>query len=126
MLAISSTFLKKGVRALSLKRSVSTLISTQELNDIMGTENVRIMDATWFMPVANRSGFKEYKKAHIKDAIFFDIDGVADKSNPLPHMLPSPQEFEAHMESLGISTDDHVIVYDNNSLLLPRLEKLRM
>ena len=40
--------------------------------------------------------------AHIPGALRFDIDAIADKSNPLPHMLPSPEHFAAQVGALGI------------------------
>lgn len=46
--------------------------------------------------------------------MFFDIDDCADKSTQLSHMLPKPSEFENYVGRLGINSDTHVIVYDNN------------
>ena len=35
---------------------------------------VKIIDCSWHMPQTNRSGFEEYKKQHIQNSIFFDLD----------------------------------------------------
>ena len=36
----------------------------------------------------------------------FDLDAVKDKASPLPHMLPSAEEFGRAMEALGIGRGD--------------------
>ena len=35
---------------------------------------VKIIDASWHMPNANRNGYDEYNKEHLPNAIFFDLD----------------------------------------------------
>ena len=35
---------------------------------------VKIIDASWHMPNTNRNGYSEYKKEHLPNAIFFDLD----------------------------------------------------
>ncbi len=42
----------------------------------------------------------------------FDIDHIADRSNPLPHMLPTPEDFAKKVGLLGIGDGDRVVVYD--------------
>ena len=37
-------------------------------------DKVKIIDCSWHMPQTKRSGFKEYQKSHIENAIFFDLD----------------------------------------------------
>src|SRR5262245_45225747 len=75
----------------------------------------RVIDATWTMPGTGQSAHDEYAAAHIPGAVFFDIDAVADTTTTLPHMLPSPAKFAAHVgRVLGIRNDDHVVVYDNS------------
>jgi len=44
--------------------------------------------------------------------VHFDIDHVADKSNPLPHMLPSAADFAKKVGLLGIGDGDRIVVYD--------------
>ncbi|TPX68607.1 hypothetical protein SpCBS45565_g03001 [Spizellomyces sp. 'palustris'] len=59
---------------------------------------------------------KEYAERHIQGARFFDIDHIADRLSSLPHMLPSPEEFEEHVGALGITEKDHVVVYDSHGI----------
>ncbi|VAI44243.1 unnamed protein product [Triticum turgidum subsp. durum] len=45
-------------------------------------------------------------------ALYFDIDGISDRTTHLPHMLPSEEAFAAAVSALGINNHDKVIVYD--------------
>ncbi|HEX6741169.1 MAG TPA: sulfurtransferase [Sphingomicrobium sp.] len=90
------------------------LVSTDWLAEHLGEPDLSVVDSSWHMPASGRSGGEEYQAAHIPGARFLDIDAVADRSNPLPHMLPSAGEFGAEMERLGIGRDDRIVVYDNS------------
>jgi thiosulfate/3-mercaptopyruvate sulfurtransferase len=91
------------------------LVTTQWLADHLGQPGIAIVDASWHMPALRREARAEYEAAHIPGALFLDIDAVADRSNPAPHMLPSAQDFAAAMGALGIASSDRIIVYDNTS-----------
>ena len=78
--------------------------------------DLKIMDASWYLPAEQRDPAAEFEAVHIEGAVFFDIDGVRDPDNPLPHMLPSRQLFEDVMAGLGISNGDAVVVYDGAGL----------
>ncbi len=93
---------------------MESLVSTEWLAQHLGEPDVTIVDCSWFMPSAGRSGRDEYLQMHIPGARFLDIDEVADRSNPAPHMLPSADDFGHAMEQLGIGRDDRIIVYDNS------------
>jgi len=91
---------------------MDALVSTEWLAQHLG--DVTIVDSSWFMPSLGRSGRDEYLQAHIPGARFLDIDEVADKSHPAPHMLPGAQQFGEAMERLGVRSDDRIVVYDNS------------
>ena len=93
---------------------MDSLISTQWLADHLGNPDLVVVDSSWHMPASGRSGRAEYLESHIPGARFLDIDEVSDRANPAPHMLPSPAEFGAAMERLGIGGDDRIVVYDNS------------
>jgi len=63
-----------------------------------------------------RDAAAEYLAGHIPGAVRFDIDEIADKSIPLPHMLPSPEQFALAVGRLGISERDTIVVYDGAGL----------
>ena len=97
--------------------SVPTLVETEWLATKLGNPSVRIVDATWLLPNAGREGIDDYKAGHIPGAVFWDIDAIADPSSSLPHMMPDEATFERHMKALGVSNDQHVVVYDNVSMM---------
>ena len=92
-----------------------SLVSTEWLNKNLS--KVKIIDASWHMPNTNRNAYDEYKKEHIKNAIFFDIDKFSNKKTELPHMLPDEKEWEKIISNLGISNEDRIIVYDNSDVI---------
>jgi len=69
------------------------------------------------MPNTARNAQAEYLAGHIPGAVFFDIDGIADTSTDLPHMLPAPNDFSRMVGALGISDQSTIIVYDEIGLL---------
>ncbi|KAL6629896.1 hypothetical protein ACP70R_029661 [Stipagrostis hirtigluma subsp. patula] len=88
------------------------VVSAQWLQQHLGQPDVKILDASWYMPEENRDPVQEYQVAHIPGALFFDIDGIVDRRIDLPHMLPSKEAFAAAVSVLGIRNQDIVIVYD--------------
>jgi thiosulfate/3-mercaptopyruvate sulfurtransferase len=90
------------------------LATTDWLAEHLGDPNLTIVDASWHMPATGRKARGEYEAAHIRGAVFLDIDAVADRGHSAPHMLPTPEAFSAAMGELGISNDDRIIVYDNS------------
>ena len=59
-------------------------------------------------------------RPHIPGALFFDIDDIAGRENPLPHMLPSPTKFASRMKKMGVGDGMHVVVYDSEGLYSAR------
>ncbi|MGB8274079.1 MAG: 3-mercaptopyruvate sulfurtransferase [Alphaproteobacteria bacterium] len=88
------------------------LAETDWLARHLDAPDVRIVDASWYMPAEGRNARDEYRKAHIPGAVFFDIDEVCDHSNPLPHMLPEPEQFSAAARKLGLGDGSRIVVYD--------------
>ncbi len=92
--------------------SKNPLVSTEWLASRLADPDIRIVDTTWFLPGAGRDGRAEYEEGHIPGAVFWDIDEIADKSSGLPHTMPTEDDFERHMERLGIGNDTDVVLYD--------------
>jgi thiosulfate/3-mercaptopyruvate sulfurtransferase len=91
-------------------KAPGTLVGTEWLAAHL--EDARVVDGTWHMPQLQRDPRSEFVEAHIPGAVFFDIDGIADRASPLPHMLPSASQFARQVGDLGISNADLVVVYD--------------
>jgi thiosulfate/3-mercaptopyruvate sulfurtransferase len=95
---------------------MDSLVSTEWLAQHLGEPDLVVVDSSWFMPASGRSGHAEYLASHIPGARFLDIDEIADKTNPAPHMLPSAREFAQAMGQLGIGSGDRVVVYDDSPI----------
>jgi thiosulfate/3-mercaptopyruvate sulfurtransferase len=87
------------------------LVSTEWLAAHLGEPDVRVVDATWYLPVLRRDARAEYLAAHIAGAVFFDIDAIKDPATPLPHMLPAAEDLARAVGALGIGDGDRVVVY---------------
>ena len=94
--------------------STGPLVSTQWLAGNLA--QVRVVDASWYMPDDKRDPAAEFLDAHIPGAVFFDIDGIADHATDLPHMLPLPGVFSAAVGALGIGDGQTVVVYDGTGV----------
>jgi thiosulfate/3-mercaptopyruvate sulfurtransferase len=91
-------------------------VSTEWLAEHLRDPNVVVLDGSWHLANAGRNAEAEYRAAHIPGAIFFDIDKVADTTNPLPHMLPGPEQFAAMVGALGIDARQRIVAYDSAGL----------
>ncbi|MCI3133088.1 3-mercaptopyruvate sulfurtransferase [Phenylobacterium aquaticum] len=89
------------------------LVSTAWLAEHLGDKDLRLLDASWFLPAEGRSGHAEYLQRHIKGAVFFDIDAISDHSTDLPHMLPTPEAFAEAAGKLGLSREGTIVIYDS-------------
>jgi thiosulfate/3-mercaptopyruvate sulfurtransferase len=92
------------------------LVSTEWLEAELGAADLRVIDATVFLPGSGRNARAQYEAEHIPGAVFFDIEEVSDSSNPLPHMLPPEHKFASRMQSLGLGDGHRFVVYDNSPL----------
>jgi thiosulfate/3-mercaptopyruvate sulfurtransferase len=90
------------------------LIDTAWLAAHLDAPDVKVADATWFLPTLGRYARQEYAAAHIPGAVFFDIDDIADAASPLPHMLPDAAKFSSRMRRLGLGDGTRIVLYDNN------------
>ena len=92
------------------------LVSTQWLADHMKDPDLRIIDASYYLPDMGRDAKAEYDAGHIPGARFFDIDDVCDSLSDLPHMAPPPEKFMSRMRAMGVGDGHQVVVYDGNGL----------
>ena len=92
------------------------VVSADWLQSELGAKNLRILDASFYLPAQKRDADAEYASGHIPGAIRFDQDKIADHSTNLPHMVPSPEFFAAEVGKLGISENDRIVIYDGPGL----------
>jgi thiosulfate/3-mercaptopyruvate sulfurtransferase len=80
--------------------------------------NTIVLDATLppvgvTPPIDTRA---RYLDKHIPGAIFFDIEELSDHSTPLPHMLPTAEDFSRSMSSLGVGDNSTIVVYEQEGV----------
>ena len=92
------------------------LVSTEWLNENLS--KVKIIDASWHLK-KDRNALAEYKKKHIKNAIFLDLDKVSNQSSNLSHshFLPKKKHWEQKLSEIGISNNSTVVIYDHSDLI---------
>lgn len=92
------------------------VVSVAWLAERLDAPDIRVIDATWFMPNDPRNARALYDERRIPGALFFDIDEIADSDTDLPHMLPAPEKFASRMKKMGVGDGARVVVYDNHGL----------
>ncbi len=92
------------------------LVTTDWLANELGASDLRIVDATKFMPDAGRDPAAEYEAGHIPGAVFMDLSELTDTSNPVENMLPPPEKFASRMQSLGLGDGSRIVLYDDSPL----------
>lgn len=95
---------------------MESLVSTEWLAGELGADDLRIVDASLFLPVQGRDARAEYEAAHIPGAVFLDLAGLADPDSSFPNMLPPAPRFASRMRPLGIGDGSRIVVYDNSPL----------
>jgi thiosulfate/3-mercaptopyruvate sulfurtransferase len=93
-----------------------TLVSTGWLATHLRDPDLRVLDASWYLPDAGRDSKGEYDAAHIPGARFFDIDDLSDHRSDLPHMAPPPEKFISRMRGMGVGDGHQVVIYDGAGL----------
>lgn len=93
-----------------------TLVSTGWLESHLKDPDLRILDASWYMPDSGRDPKAEYDATHIPGARFFDIDEISDLRSSLPHMAPPVEKFISRMRAMGVGDGHQVVVYDGAGL----------
>lgn len=94
-----------------------SLVSTEWLARNLSQPDLRIVDATYYLPMQNKNAKAEYLERHIPGAIFFDLDDISDSTSTLPHMLPPPEKFASRVRKLGIGDGNRIVVYDAQGMM---------
>src|SRR5262245_16857076 len=97
--------------------SLPTVVTTEWLAAHLGEPDLRVIDATWYLPVLNRDAGAEDLNAHVTGVVYCDIDAIKDTNNPLPHMLPDAGGFAAAVGKLGVAEGDRIVVYGQKYLI---------
>lgn len=92
---------------------MDSLVSTEWLAGELDKNDLRIVDATYFLDDDARAHFE---KEHIPGAVFMDLAELADPDTDLPGMLPSAEKFASRMQALGLGDGSRIVVYDDSPL----------
>lgn len=90
------------------------LVSTEWLAKEMGASDLRVVDATYFLPSDGRNAVAEYEAGHIPGAVHMDLENLVDSTSSLPNMLPQPEKFASRMQSLGLGDGSRIVLYDDS------------
>jgi thiosulfate/3-mercaptopyruvate sulfurtransferase len=95
---------------------VPPVVSAGWLRAHLEDSRVRVLDASWYLPASSRDPGAEFRAGHIPGAQLFSIDEASDHASPLPHTLPPAGQFADLASRLGVSSSDHVVVYDASGM----------
>ncbi|HID68743.1 MAG TPA: sulfurtransferase, partial [Roseibacterium sp.] len=93
-----------------------TLVSTDWLAAHLNDPDLRIIDASYYLPDMGRDAKAEYDAAHIPGARFIDIDDISDARSELPLMVAPVEKFMSRMRAMGVGDGHQVVVYDGMGL----------
>lgn len=93
-------------------------VSADWLHEHYTEETLQVLDARMLPPgqEAVRDIQAEYLAGHLPNAPFFNIEALSDHTSAYPHMMPRPEGFSVAMRELGVSSDKHLVVYDEGNL----------
>lgn len=93
-------------------RSSANIVSPEWLKSHLNDTDIVVLDASMHNPLPGKS--VEAAAETIPGALRFDFErDICDTQTALPNMLPSTEQFETQVRSLGINSDTHVVVFDN-------------
>ena len=92
------------------------VVSPDWLAERLGRADVKVVDASWYLPQVGRDAEAEFREARVPGAVRFDIEAIADTTSGLPHTLADPHAFAAAIGALGITETDTIVVYDGMGL----------
>ena len=90
----------------------AVLVSTEWLATRLAASDLRLIDASWYLPDAGRDPVAEYHAAHIPGARYLALDEVSDARSALPHTAPPAAKFMSRMRALGVGDGHAIVIYD--------------
>lgn len=93
-----------------------TLVSTEWLANHLKDPDLRVLDASWYLPAEGRDAKAEFDAAHIVGARFFDIEAISDNRSAMPHMAPPVEKFMSRLRAMGVGDGHQVVIYDGAGL----------
>ena len=106
LLACSSSEVPKKDNALDSRgyASTSRLVTTEWVSDNLDNKNVKIIDIR--KP-------ENYAEGHIPGALNLSYKELQVETNGVKGMIPSGDQIASKLSSLGVESDDTIIIYDH-------------
>jgi thiosulfate/3-mercaptopyruvate sulfurtransferase len=95
---------------------MDSLVTTRWLADELGAGDLRVVDATAFLPEHARDAQAEYEARHIPGAVFMNLDELVDSNAAYANTLPSAEKFASRMQTLGLGDGSRIVVYDDSPI----------
>jgi thiosulfate/3-mercaptopyruvate sulfurtransferase len=95
-----------------MPHQTEALVSTDWLEKHHTAPDVRVVDASWYMPAMNRDPLAEFNEAHIPGAVFLPLHDICDETSELMHTLPGPEKFSSQVRRLGLGDGNRIVIYD--------------
>ncbi|PPR42519.1 MAG: 3-mercaptopyruvate sulfurtransferase [Alphaproteobacteria bacterium MarineAlpha6_Bin2] len=95
---------------------MTELVETNWLKENLNNPEVKIIDGSWYMPGSGLNATEIFKKQHIPNSIFIDLEEISDQNSDLPHMMPTENNFSKKISSYEIKNDDQLIIYDAHGI----------
>ncbi len=80
------------------------------------SSGIVILDASAHLPDAQRDARVEFAAAHIPGARFLDLSTLIDPDSAVPAAIPTAAQFAARLGSLGVSSGDQLVIYDDSAV----------
>jgi thiosulfate/3-mercaptopyruvate sulfurtransferase len=108
-----------GDKVGAVEPAMDSLVSVAWLEENLDDPDLVVLDCTVIVQPDGSGGFlsvngrPSYESGHIPTAGFADLFGdLSDGDSPHEFTRPSPEQFAAAMEALGVSDDSRVVLYD--------------
>jgi len=95
---------------------MDSLVSTEWLASEMDASDLRVVDASWHLPDAQRDPAADYVAGHIPGAVFMNLGELVDSNAAFDNTLPGAEKFASRMQSLGLGDGSRVVVYDDSAV----------
>ncbi|MBU6268442.1 MAG: 3-mercaptopyruvate sulfurtransferase [Sphingomonadales bacterium] len=92
------------------------LVTCAWLAEEMAACDLRIVDASWHLPDAERNSRAEYLAAHIPGAVFMDLGDLVDSAAAVDNTLPPPEKFASRMQAMGLGDGSRIVLYDDSAV----------
>jgi len=104
------------------QNGMSPLVSTDWLEKNLGEQDLRVYECTVDLNMSRidgppvLSGRAEWAKSHIPGSGFLDLlEELSSKTNPLPFMMPTAEQFAGILGEAGVGPDHRVVLYDRDA-----------